>query len=95
MGTFHQHKHALHGITVVVDTDGPDVYVGRCDDIDARGVVLHDADLHRDGDGGRSKADWLRQASDFGVWPRHRSVLVEAARVVSVKRLAEVGVETA
>ena len=32
MGTFHHDKHELHGITVVVDTEGPKVFVGRCDE---------------------------------------------------------------
>ena len=32
MGTFHNDKSELHGITVVVDTKGPKVFVGRCDD---------------------------------------------------------------
>ena len=32
MGTFHQGKSELHGITVVVDTTGPEIFVGRCDD---------------------------------------------------------------
>ncbi|MEZ5313177.1 MAG: hypothetical protein R2862_05725 [Thermoanaerobaculia bacterium] len=46
MRTFaaHDAKHSLHGITVVVETDGPELFVGRCDDIDERGVHLRDAD---------------------------------------------------
>ena len=55
MGTFHQGKSELHGITVVVDTTGPEIVVGRCDDMDERGIYLHDADIHRDGENGRSK----------------------------------------
>ena len=33
MGTFHQGKGDLHGITVVVDTTGRCVFVGRCDTV--------------------------------------------------------------
>ena len=51
MGTFHQDRCPLHGITVVVDTAGPDVYVGRCDDEDDERVILLDADSHREADG--------------------------------------------
>jgi hypothetical protein len=36
MGTFHHGRSELHGITVVVDTHGPKVFVGRCDDLDDR-----------------------------------------------------------
>jgi hypothetical protein len=91
MGTFHQGKHELHGITVVVDTDGPEVYVGRCDDVNAGGIILHDADVHVDGNEGRSKAEYVRDASRFGVWPKHRLLVVDGTRVTSVRRLGEVG----
>lgn len=89
MGTFHHDRHALHGITVIVDTHGPRVFVGRCDDIDERGVVLHDADEHTDGHGGRSKEEYLRQAARYGVWKKHDRVGVPAAEVASVARLAD------
>ena len=45
MGTFHQHRGELHGITVVVET-GAELWVGRCDTADDRGVFLLDADVH-------------------------------------------------
>ena len=76
MGTFHQNKGELHGITVVVDTTGPEIVVGRCDDMDDRGIFLHEADVHRDGDGGRSKEDYVRRVSSLpGRW--HLLVLSE------------------
>jgi hypothetical protein len=89
VGTFHQGKHALHGITVVVDTTGGELWVGRCDDIDEARVILLDADLHRDGDGGPSRDEWVARAADLGVWPRHRRVVLERALVTSVRRLGE------
>jgi hypothetical protein len=90
MRTFaqHEHKHALHGITVVVETDGPELWIGRCDDIVEAGVMLKDADVHREGDS-RPREEWLERARLVGVFPNHRQALVEAARVVSVRRLAE------
>jgi hypothetical protein len=89
MGTFHQGKSELHGITVIVDTPGAEIYVGRCDDEDERGIVLHDADLHVDGDGGRSKAQYLERAARFGVFPRHPQVFVPRAQIASIRRLGE------
>lgn len=91
MRTFahHESKHALHGITVVVETDGPELWVGRCDDIVAQGVILKDADVHREGESERPRAEWLARAARFGVFPNHRQTLVDAARVVAVRRLAE------
>ena len=90
MGTFHQGKGELHGITVVVDTDGPEVFVGRCDEVTPEGVVLLDADLHRAEDGQPSKEEWVRRAARFGVWARHRHLVVPRARVASIRRLGEV-----
>jgi hypothetical protein len=89
MGTFHHDKHQLHGITVVVDTDGPEVWVGRCDDMDDERLILLDADAHRDGDDGRSKDDWVARAAQYGVWARHRRVVLPRERVTSVRPLGE------
>jgi hypothetical protein len=90
VGTFHQNKHELHGITVVVDTDGPEIYVGRCDDIDDGRVILVDVDVHRDGDGGRSKDDYVRRAAQLGVWKKHDHLVLDRGRVTSVRRLGDV-----
>ena len=90
MGTFHQGKSELHGITVVVDTTGPEIFVGRCDDEDDRGIVLDDADVHRDGEGGRSKEDYVRRASQLGVWKKYDRLLIPRDRIASVRRLGEV-----
>ena len=91
MGTFHQDRGELHGITVVVDTPGPRVYVGRCDTIDAQGIVLLDADLHEDGMGGRSKQDWVQRAAMVGVWARHPRLVVPLGEVASIRKLGEIG----
>jgi hypothetical protein len=90
MGTFHQGKSELHGITVVVDTDGPEIFVGRCDDVDDRGVFLHDVDLHVDGENGRSKEDYVKRAAQLGVWKKYDHMMIPSARVVSIRRLGEI-----
>ena len=90
MGTFHQDKSALHGITVVVDTKGPKVYVGRCDDEDSDHVILLDADVHEDGQNNRTKAQYIERASKFGVWKKLDHVAIPRAEVLSIKRLGEV-----
>jgi hypothetical protein len=92
MGTFHQDKGELHGVTVVVDTDGPEVYVGRCDDMDQSKVILMDADVHRDGDDGRSKEDYLRRAAALGVWSKFDRLEIPASRVASIRRLGEIDI---
>ena len=89
MGTFHHDKGELHGITVVVDTDGPRVYVGRCDTITPEGVILLDADVHEEGDGRPSKADFVAKAAKVGIWKKHDRLLVPTTEVADVTPLGE------
>lgn len=91
MRTFHEHesKHALHGVTVVVETDGAELWIGRCDDIVDAGVILRDADVHREGESATPRAEWLAKARRVGVWPNHRRAVVPADRVAAIRRLAE------
>ncbi len=88
MGTFHQGKGELHGITVVVETTGPELYVGRCDDVDARGVILNDGDVHNGG-AGPERDRYLAKAVQFGIWKSFDRLIVPADKVVSVRRLAD------
>lgn len=90
MGTFHQGKSELHGITVVVDTTVPEIFVGRCDDEDDRGIVLHDVDVHRDGEGGRSKEEYVKRAAMLGTWKKYDALLIPKEKIASVRRLGEV-----
>ena len=90
MGTFHSGKGELHGITVVVDTKGPDVYVGRCWEMDDRRIVLVDVDEHADGLNGRSKQDFIRQAAKVGVWKKHDRVVLLREQVDSVTPLGAI-----
>jgi len=88
MGTFHQGKSELHGITVVVETSLGDLYVGRCDDEDARGVILLDADMHRKTDA-MSRDEYLDRAVRFGVWNRLPRVELARSDVKSIRRLGD------
>lgn len=89
MGTFHDDKGELHGITVAVDTRGKEILVGRCDTITNTAIILNDADVHEDGAGGKSKADYLKRAAMFGVFKKHDRVAVPLEAVTSIKRLSE------
>lgn len=92
MGTFHHDKSPLHGITVVVDTVGPKVYVGRCDTEAEQEIVLLDVDEHEDGQGGRSKEEFLRQVARVGYWKKHDRLVVPAAEIRSVTRLGDMAI---
>ena len=90
MGTFHQGKSELHGITVVVDTSGSEIVIGRCDDEDDRGIFLHDVDVHTDGEGGRSKEAYVQRAAMVGIWKKHDHLFIPRDRIASIRRLGEV-----
>jgi hypothetical protein len=89
MGTFHHDKGELHGITVVVDTDGPELFVGRCDTVTEHGVVLLDVDVHVDGESKGSKEEFLKRVAMVGHWKKHDRIVVPSEHVRSVRRLAE------
>ena len=89
MGTFHEDTHELHGITVVVDTVGEEVYIGRCDDMNEQGILLLDVDLHKDGEEGRTKEDYVQRAAQFGIWKKFQRLVIPAPEVASVRRLGD------
>lgn len=85
----HEGHHELHGITVAVETVAGELWVGRCHDLDAAGVTLRDADVHRDGEGAAPRAAWLARAVAVGVFPRHARISIPAGELVAVRRLVE------
>ena len=93
MGTFHNGKGELHGITVVVDTAGDRVYIGRCWEMDDQRIILVDVDEHEDGSEGRSKEDYIQRAAKVGIWKKHDRVVVPRSIVASVVPLGEVSVD--
>lgn len=93
MGTFHDGMGELHGITVVVDTTGPRVYVGRCHELDERRIVLLDVDLHEEGAGGMSKDAFVARAAQVGVWKTHDVIAIPRGEVASVRRLGDIAVD--
>lgn len=91
MGTFHQHRGELHGITVVVETTDGRLAVGRCNTADDVAVALWDADLAPADDPPGTRSKWLERAAQFGIWARHPTIVIPRADVVSLRRLTEVG----
>ena len=89
MGTFHDDKGELHGITVVVDTTGPHLWIGRCDTITEEGVLLLDADVHEEATDASTKQAFVEKAAKVGVWKKHDRVLVPAAEVRTVTPLGQ------
>jgi hypothetical protein len=78
----------LHGLTVVVETNGPRFYVGRFDVEDDRGILLRDVDV-RDLPA-KEKEAHLAKTAKYGVFKNADMVRVPAAEVSSVRRLSEI-----
>ncbi|MFH1279472.1 MAG: hypothetical protein ABIK65_13960 [Candidatus Eisenbacteria bacterium] len=92
MGTFHQGKHRFHGMTLVVDTTGPKVYIGRCDDLDDEWIVLVDVETHDEGTAGLGKEEYIRKAARVGYEGVHRRMILSAREVQSIRLLGEIPV---
>lgn len=86
----HANRTALHGITVVVDTDGSKLYIGRCHEADERRVLLMNAVVFEEGQDGKSKAEWTTFAAKFGFFADIDSITVPREQVTSITKLGDV-----
>lgn len=89
IGPRHAAKGELHGLTVVVDTVGADLYIGRFFEQRADGIVLLDVARHIEGAGAPSKEEYVRTAARYGQWKQLNQVVVPLPAVRSVTRLAD------
>src|SRR5437870_5459495 len=80
----------LIGDTVVLDTAGPILYLGRLREVRPDGFVLDDADVHDCRDGHAGKELYLCDARRDGVRPNRTSIFVFRETVLSASRLADV-----
>ncbi len=83
----------FHGFTVVIYTGGPMIYVGRWDEQMGDQVFLNDASVHREGDGGMTRDEFVLKAAKFGPRVTHRRFAVPASEVTQVRTLGEVSQE--
>jgi hypothetical protein len=86
---FHPGHSELHGITVVVETNGPLTYVGRYDSEDERGVHMLDVGVHDVAAGG-SKDEYVGKSAKFGIRTVHKHLVIPAEQIVRITRLASV-----
>lgn len=85
---FHPGHSELHGITVVVETQGSRTYVGRYDSEDPQGVHMLDVGVH-DADSELTKEEYVKKSAKFGVRSQHKHVVVPADQVARITRLGE------
>ena len=64
---FHPGHHDLHGITVVLETTGDEIYVGRFDSQDETGVHLIGVSIYTPRENAATKAEFLAHTAKFGV----------------------------
>jgi hypothetical protein len=87
---FHPGHDELHGITVVVETSGPETYVGRFDRQDDHSAYLKDVGVHRAGDDVEEWPEYLGRTIKFGVKVEHRQLVVPTGDITQILRLSDV-----
>jgi len=90
MGTFHDNLGDLHGITVLVETTSDVVFVGRCHEQNASEIVILDAADHDPTESDQTRTDWLKQATQWGVFPKHKVLRLPVTTVQKVTPLGQV-----
>ena len=84
----------LVGRCVVLDTQGPLVYIGRLEAVDDHGYLLTDADVHDRSEGHSTKEQYVNDAHllerSGARQMNRRRVFVERSAIVSVSALDDV-----
>lgn len=88
---FHPGHHALHGVTVLLETTGPRSYIGRLDTQDESGVHLLDVAVHDAESSDVPKEEFIRRTAKFGVRVQHEHTLIPGPEVSSIRPLGELG----
>lgn len=86
---FHPGHAELHGITVVVETTGDSLYIGRYHEETPVGLLLHDVAEHRSAPADPSRAEFVRATLEFGIRANHKHIVVPGSEVLRVTRLRE------
>ena len=87
MNQVHVNKGPLHGITVVVDTFGPAIFVGRYFEERSDGLLLLDADKHVEKKKSQTKHEFITTTAKNGQWKSLDRVIVPHTSIKSVDRL--------
>ncbi len=92
MGTFHERPpEQLHGITVVVDTHGSKVFIGRCEVyLKDQHILLNESDEHDEAGSDKTKSEYITHASKVGFWRKHDRILIKADEIAQVTPLNEI-----
>jgi hypothetical protein len=86
-------SHPLHdfiGQVVVLDTQGPLIYLGTLTQVLPHHILLTDADVHDSNDSRATKDLYLIEARDLGVRMNRKRVMVAAAQIASASLLSDI-----
>lgn len=89
MGTFHHDRGELHGITVVVETEGPETWVGRCDTMQDGHIVLLGVERHHEEEDEVAREAFLRRVAMAGPFPHFDRIVLPLEGVAAVTRLGD------
>ena len=80
------------GQDVVVDTDGPIIYIGTLERVSEEALVFSEVDVHyiHDGLSSGTKEVYVMESKKFGVRSNRKATWVRLARVMSISRLDDV-----
>lgn len=88
-----QSTNPLEGLTgkiVVLDTQGPLIYIGTLEEVSGAFVVLHEADVHDSNDSRATKDLYLVETRDLGVRTNRKRVVVMLSQIASISLLEDV-----
>jgi hypothetical protein len=75
---------------IVLDTQGPLIYIGTLESVTDACLVLRDADVHDTNDSRASKDLYLAETRDLGVRTNRGLVLVMRRQIASISLLHDV-----
>jgi len=87
---FHPGHHALHGVTVVVETTTGVTYVARFDREDEGGVHLLHVATHDPATAGRSRDEYLAATLKFGVKAEQPRLVLPTDSIRTIERLSRI-----
>lgn len=90
MTTLEDPVRELVGKVIVMDTQGPLIYIGTLTQVTEVFYILMEADVHDSNDSRASKDLYVVETRDLGVRVNRKRVLVMRAQIASVSLLSDV-----
>jgi hypothetical protein len=82
--------HHLIGRNVVLDTQGPILYLGRLSEVHDTGLWLEDADVHDCTEGHASKELYIIETTHYGIRVNRRRVFVLRTSIMSLSAIDDI-----